>query len=112
MPAAAKPYRVEGDGIRLSVRVTPKAGADAIGGLYRTDDGSVSLKLRVRAQPEKGKANKAVISLLAKALRCARSNLEVTAGLKDRTKTVVIGGEAADLARRLDDLIDDGASDD
>ena len=104
MGDAARPYRAEGARTRLSVRVTPKAGADAVGGLYRADDGTVSLKLRVRAQPEKGKANKAVISVLAKALGRAKSELELTAGLRDRTKTVMIDGNEADLARRLDEL--------
>lgn len=105
MTAHVRPYRVEGDRLRLSVRVTPKAGADAVDGLYERDDGAASLKLRVRAQPEKGKANKAVIAVLAKALGCAKSNLTVSAGLKDRTKTVMIEGETADMARRLDELV-------
>ena len=91
--------------MRLSVRITPKAGVDAVDGLYHRDDGAVSLKLRVRAQPEKGKANKAVISILAKALGCAKSNFSLSAGLKDRTKTVMIEGDAAAMARRLDELI-------
>ena len=95
---------MEGDRLRLSVRVTPKAGADAVDGLYARDDGAASLKLRVRAQPEKGKANKAVIAVLAKALGCAKSNLTVASGLKDRTKTVMIIGETAEMARRLDEL--------
>jgi len=110
LAADAKPYRVEDQRLRLSVRVTPKAGADAVDGLYRRDDGAVSLKLRVRAQPEKGRANKAVISVLAKALGCAKSNISLSAGLKDRTKTVMIEGETADMARRLDKLIADHAA--
>jgi len=102
----AKPYRADGGRLRLSVRVTPNAGADAVDGLYGRADGTVSLKLRVRAQPEKGKANKAVIAVLAKELGCAKSNLNLSAGLKDRTKTVMIEGEPSEAARRIDDLID------
>ena len=106
MTAGTKPYRTDGGQLQLSVRVTPKAGADAVDGLYLRDDGTVSLKLRVRAQPEKGKANKAVIAVLAKGLGCAKSNLSLSAGLRDRTKTVMIEGDPAELARRIDDLID------
>ena len=106
MTAGVKPYRLDGKHLRLSVRVTPNAGADAVDGLYLRDDGAASLKLRVRAQPEKGKANKAVIAVLAKELGSAKSKLSLSAGLKDRTKTVMIEGEPAEMAGRIDDLID------
>ena len=45
----------------IQVKVTPNASEDKVIGM----DGEV-LKIKVRATPEKGKANQAVIDLLAK----------------------------------------------
>jgi uncharacterized protein (TIGR00251 family) len=100
-----EPYVRTADGLRLHVRATPNAGTDTIDGRHVAADGAMSLKVRVAAQPEKGRANKAVITLLAKALGRPRSALEVTGGLKDRNKTVAIEGDFEELARALDALL-------
>ena len=50
----------------LSARVTPKASRNEIAGLHAAADGVVSLSVRVTAAPDKGRANRAVIALLAK----------------------------------------------
>lgn len=102
----ARPYKVHSDGLRLYVRVTPKSSSDAIDGLHEAGDGTCALKARVRAQPEKGKANKAVIALVAKALGLARSDVAITAGGRDRNKTLFITGEKSQLTERVDALID------
>lgn len=102
LPAFARP----GDGhLDIFLRVTPNASRDAIEGAETRDDGQVRLRLRVTAQPEKGKANKAVTALLAKALRLPKSSFTVIAGETARDKTVRIEGSdlhdaIADLARR------------
>ncbi len=103
---APRPYTAEAAGVRLRVRVTPKSSNDRIDGIYAAGDGTTALKVRVRAQPEKGKANTAVIAVTAKALGCARSDVSVTAGSKDRTKTLFISGETSRLTRAIDALID------
>jgi uncharacterized protein len=59
------------------------------------------LKLRVAAVPDKGKANAAVIALLAKALGVPKSALEITAGETSRIKTLVITGDPAALAASI-----------
>jgi len=92
LPAFARP----GDGhLDIFLRVTPNASRDAIEGAETRDDGQVRLRLRVTAQPEKGKANKAVTALLAKALRLPKSSFTVIAGETARDKTVRI--ETPDL---------------
>ena len=65
---AGLPYRLGSDGLSLFLRVTPNAGKDAVEGMETRDDGTVVLRIRVRAVPDKGKANAAVVTLLAKAL--------------------------------------------
>ena len=94
-------WRVAGDAVLVSVRLQPKSSRDAIDGIVALSDGSRSLKARVRALPEKGAANKALIKLLSKALGLARGDLEITAGSKDRNKTVRITGRPGDIARLL-----------
>ncbi len=59
------------------------------------------LRLRVAAVPDRGKANAAVIALLARALGVPKSAVTVTAGEAARLKTVAIEGDGAALATRL-----------
>jgi uncharacterized protein YggU (UPF0235/DUF167 family) len=72
-----------------------------IEGVERRDDGSVVLRVRVKAVPDKGKANTAVIALLAKALGVPKSRISVTVGETARLKTVAIDGDGKDLAESL-----------
>lgn len=57
------------------------------------------------AQPEKGKANKAVIQTLAKALGLAKSDFTLVSGGTARLKTLRISREAADVAPLIDELL-------
>jgi len=99
------PWRPTGDGVALSVRLQPKSSRDAIDGFELRSDGLTSLKARVRALPEKGEANKALIRLLAKSLGFARGELDVVAGAKDRNKTVLIAGDPEDIVARLEERL-------
>ncbi len=77
------------------MKVAPGARADAIVGWLGD-----SLKLRVRAAPEKGRANAAVIALLAEALQWPPGKLRICAGQGSRNKLVEIEGLTADEVRR------------
>jgi uncharacterized protein YggU (UPF0235/DUF167 family) len=85
--------------------VTPNAGADRIEGAEQRDDGTAVLRLRVKAVPDRGKANAAVIALLAKALGVPKSAVTLVAGDTARLKTVAVEGESEELARRLAGLL-------
>jgi uncharacterized protein (TIGR00251 family) len=97
-------YRRTADGVSLSLRVTPKARRDAIEGLRDGPDGP-ALAVAVNAPPEDGKANAAVIALIATALDLPKSTVSLAQGGKSRHKTLRISGPADDLAARLDALI-------
>lgn len=73
----------------LHVKVTPKARSERIKKETGTD-GAVLYKIYVTAAPEDGKANEAVIKLLAKALGVAKSSLTITHGHTSREKTIKI----------------------
>lgn len=79
----------------LAVRVTPKASRDEITGLHAAADGAMSLAVKVTAPPDKGKANKAVIEVLAKASRLPKSDFSIVSGETERNKTVLVTGNCA-----------------
>jgi uncharacterized protein YggU (UPF0235/DUF167 family) len=87
------------------VRLTPKSSTDAIDGIARLADGSAVLKARVRAVPESGKANDALVRLIADTLRVAKSAVSVKSGATGRTKTIAITGDAQAIAGRLEQLL-------
>ena len=93
--------RLSEAGLILHLRVTPNAGRDAIDGPEIRDDGSTVLRLRVAAVPDKGRANTAVIVLLAKALGCPKSAFELVSGDTSRFKTLRITGMTNELTARL-----------
>jgi uncharacterized protein (TIGR00251 family) len=88
------------DGVVIHARVTPKSSGDEIVGIERTADG-LALQIRVRALPDKGQANNAVIALLAKWLGEAKSRFKVTTGTKARIKQVFVEGEPDALMAKL-----------
>ena len=60
------------------------------------------LTVRVRAVAEKGEANRAVEAVVAGWLGVPKSSVAVTAGGRSRLKTVLVTGEPARLAARVD----------
>jgi uncharacterized protein (TIGR00251 family) len=98
-----------GNAFRLRLKVQPKARRDAITGWIPDPEGpdgmGWALKLAVGAPPEDGKANVAVIALLAKALGVAKSAISVVSGATDRRKLVEIRGDEKALRAALDALL-------
>ncbi|HEX9768961.1 MAG TPA: DUF167 family protein [Kiloniellales bacterium] len=105
MPAQATnltPFSQTRDGLRLAVRLQPGARKTAIGGLVARADGGVALKAWVTAVPEAGKANAALIALLAKTWRLPKGAFGIASGHGDRDKTLLIAGDPAPLKARLE----------
>lgn len=95
------PFSATAAGLRVSVRVQPGASRTGIDGLKILDDGRVVLAVRVGAPAEGGKANAAVVKLLAKTWKLPKSAIEIVSGHGDRRKTVQIDGDPAALQARL-----------
>ncbi len=100
------PLRAAADGVTVSVRLTPKAAAERLGGLVATPDGSTALKAAVTAAPEDGRANAALLRMLAKAWRVPKSSLRIAMGATDRRKLVHVDGDSAALTARLEDWLE------
>jgi uncharacterized protein (TIGR00251 family) len=101
------PFTPDGAGGLLLIRVTPKSARPGIAGLYAGAAGRLSLQVKVRAQPEKGKANEAAIGLLAETLRLPKRAFAIIAGETNRVKTVRIAGNPAAIRRKLETLLQD-----
>jgi uncharacterized protein (TIGR00251 family) len=102
----ALPCKSTAEGILLFLRVTPRAGTDRIAGLWQDADGKMSLQVKVRTQPEKGKANEAVIALLAESFGLPRSALSVMSGGTSRLKTIRIDAPPRKIEQTLRSLIE------
>ena len=63
--------------------------------------------MAVTASPEGGRANEAVIALLAKAWRVPKTSITVVAGATARRKTVLVAGETRDLMARLTQAVEE-----
>jgi len=84
--------RRDGERMSFTIRVTPRASANVVGG-----EREGALLVRVTAPAVEGKANEAVVELLAEALDVPRSAIHVERGAAARTKRVSVpkGAEAA-----------------
>jgi uncharacterized protein len=103
------PYAADGRGLRLAVRVTPRAGREAVGGIVRDADGRPALAVRLAAPPVEGAANAALVKVLAGALGLRRAEVTLLSGATGRLKMLHLAGDPAALAARLDALIRDAA---
>ena len=97
-----RPYESHGDGLKIRVRLRPKAAQNAIDGVERAADGRARLRIRVTAVPEQGKANRALIKLLAKTLKAPVSAFTIAAGGKSADKTLLWRGGSRAQAAVLD----------
>ncbi len=84
---------------RITVRLTPRAGRDAIDG-WGEDAGQRVLRVRVAAPPADGRANEALVRVLAEALGVARSRVAIVSGRRSRAKVVEIAEMRAEEASR------------
>jgi len=102
---SASPVSIVAGGARVRLKVAPRAGRNRVEGLVPEADGGVALKVSVTAAPEDGKANAAVVKLLAAEWDVPRSTVEVVLGAADRRKVVQVSGEPARLERMLKDWL-------
>ncbi len=87
------------EGVLLLIRAKPRAKRAGLLGLREG-----ALVVGVTAPPERGKANRAVLEVLARALRVPPSDLEIVQGETHREKRVLVRGlSAGEVLQRLKD---------
>lgn len=79
------------DAVRIAVRVAPSSATTAVVGPYLK-----GWKLRIAAAPDRGKANDAVVHLLAEVLAIPAHQVVIVAGHASRNKVVEIDGLSRD----------------
>jgi uncharacterized protein (TIGR00251 family) len=101
----AKPYTEIATGLRLAVRLTPRAAHNRVVGLAADAEGRSVLQIRLTAPPVEGAANAALIVFLAKTLGLRQADVTIRSGQKGRLKIVELTGDAAALQAKLAELI-------
>lgn len=84
------------NGVILPVRATPSAKRNAIGGIH---DGM--LKISVTAPPDDGRANAAIVKLLAKSLKISKSRVQLLSGATQRQKKFLLEHVELDIVASL-----------
>ena len=86
----------------MAIRLTPKSAADRIIGVVEDGPHGPALKAAVTAAPVDGKANAALIQLLARHFDVAPRDLSIAGGASSRHKLVEFAGDAVALTQRIE----------
>jgi uncharacterized protein (TIGR00251 family) len=108
--AQPSPFSPVRDGVRVRLRVQPRARRNHVGGLAPEAGGGTALRVAVTAPPEDGKANAAVVAQLAEAWNLPKSSLSVVAGTADRRKTIHLQGDPRRLMQALELWLQDAGT--
>ena len=95
------PYAVVPGGVRLAVRLSPRAARDGVDGVAQDADGRPLLKIRLTAPPVDGEANAALVAWLSQALGLRKADIEIRSGQTGRLKMLHLAGDSAVLTARL-----------
>jgi len=74
----------------LRIKVIPNSSNNEIKEIMTDDSGEETIKIKIKAAPEKGKANIELIKFLSKELDIKRSNISIISGKTDRIKLIKI----------------------
>jgi len=100
-----KPYAATQDGVRLALRLTPRASRNGVDGVAEDAEGRPVLRLRLVAPPVEGAANKALIAFLAKTLSLRKADITIRSGETSRVKILHLAGDSAAILHKLDNWL-------
>ena len=89
------------DGVRVAIRLSPRAKSDRLLGIAGTAEGGRAIKVSVTPPARDGQANQALLQLLARAWRLPRRDLSIVVGAASRSKIVRVVGEPRQLIAKL-----------
>ena len=84
------------EGVVLNVRAQPRSSKAGLDGLLGD-----ALKVRIRAAPVDGKANKELVETLADAFNLPKSRVSFKGGETSKTKRILLAGVSADAVRKV-----------
>ena len=85
----------------MAIRLSPRARTDRLVAVAPSARGGHVLKATVTAPPEAGRANEALLQLLARVWHVPRRDLSIVAGLTGRTKIVRVAGDPQRLVAQV-----------
>ena len=97
-----KPYAATQDGVRLALRLTPRASRNGVDGIADDAEGRPVLRLRLVAPPVEGAANEALIAYLAKMLSLRKADITIRSGETGRIKILHLAGDSGAVLQKLD----------
>jgi uncharacterized protein (TIGR00251 family) len=100
----ASPFAARADGVRVRLKVTPRARRDAVDGIIEGPDGA-ALRVSVTAAPDDGKANAAVIALLARAWRVPKRDIALVQGATSRRKLIHVTADANQFMSKIEEWL-------
>jgi uncharacterized protein (TIGR00251 family) len=93
-----RPIERTSDGVRLRVRVQPRASRTEVVGVH-----GEAIRIRLSAPPVAGAANEALLTFLADKLSVPRTAIRLILGESSRSKVVMISGvDLQEASLRLD----------
>ncbi len=99
-----EPHEICAEGLKLTVKAQPASRRNGLAGLVELAGGRMALKVRLTAPPVDGKANAALVALLAQEFGLAKRAVEILRGESERTKLVLLRGESERLVRQAKKL--------
>ena len=84
-------FYIKNDNFGVIVCLTPKASQNSSVDLAHETEGGIVINTSVTATPEAGKANTALLKLLASEWKLPKSSLNITKGVTTRRKIIEIG---------------------
>lgn len=94
-------FRRDGADLMLAVRLTPRARRQGLRGLWTDEHGAQWVQASVTAPPDKGRANAALLSLVAEVLETPVSSISLETGATNRLKRLRIRDAAPDMERAI-----------
>lgn len=85
----------------IDVQIISNTKQSGVVSLKILQNGNLHIKIKVRAPPERGKANKEMIKLLSEVLSVRKSSIKLISGQSTSSKKVYIDKEQKDLMELL-----------
>ena len=95
------PVTIAGNGLRVAIRLVPRAKADRLVAIGVAAEGGRVLRVAVTASAEAGRANEALLQLLARVWRIPRRDFSIIKGLTSRNKAVRVTGDPQQLIEKI-----------
>ena len=95
------PFKTTTSGLTINIRLSPNAQKNKILGTHEIENNKKALKVAINAIPEDGKANKALITFLAKTWKIPKSSISLISGHTNKNKILFIEGDGETLKNKI-----------